>query len=62
MAPQNPGDSYPSYALIYADSGGVSLSFPLGNDGLVRVTSLRLSLKFGLSEDFMCIDEEVYDI
>jgi hypothetical protein len=61
MAPQNPGDSYPSYAVIYADGGGVLLSFPLGNDGLVRVTSLRLSLRFGLSEDFMFIDEEVYD-
>jgi hypothetical protein len=62
MAPLNPGDTYPCYAVIHADGGGVPLSFPLGNDGLVRVTSLRLSLRFGFSEDFMFIDEEVYNI
>jgi hypothetical protein len=62
MAPLNPGNSYPSYVVIHADGGGVPLSVPLGNDGLARVTSLRLSLRFGLSEDFMFIDEEVYDI
>jgi hypothetical protein len=61
MAILNPSDTYPSYAVIHADGEGIPLSFPLGNDGLVRVTSLRLSLKFGLSEEFMFIDEEVYD-
>jgi hypothetical protein len=61
MAPLNPGDTYPCYAVIHADGGGVPLSFPLGNDGLVRVISLRLSLRFGLSEDFMFLDQEVYD-
>jgi hypothetical protein len=61
MAALNPGDTYPSYVVIHADSEVVPLSFSLRNDGQVRVTSLRLSLRFGLSEDFMFLDEEVYD-
>jgi hypothetical protein len=61
MAALNPGDTYPSYVVVHADGEGVPLSFPLGNDGLVRVISLRLSLRFGLSEDFMFLDQEVYD-
>jgi hypothetical protein len=52
MAALNPGETYPSYAIIQVDGEGVPLSFPLGNDELVHVTSLRLSLRFGLSEDF----------
>jgi hypothetical protein len=39
----------------------VSISFPLNIDGVAHVTSLRLSLRFQMSEDFMFIDEEVYD-
>jgi hypothetical protein len=62
MAALNPSDTYPSYAVIHADGEGVPLSFPLQNDELLRITSLRLSLRFGLSEDFMFLDEEVYDI
>jgi hypothetical protein len=46
---------------IYFDAGGVPISFPLGNDGVALVTSIRLSLRFQMSEDFMFIDEEVYD-
>ena len=61
MATLNPGNTYPSYAIIHANGEVVPLSFPLWNDGQVRVTSLRLSLKFGLSEDFMFLDEEVCD-
>jgi hypothetical protein len=61
MAALNPGETYPSYAIIQVDGEGVPLSFPLGNDELVHVTSLRLSLRFGLSEDFMFLDDEVYD-
>jgi hypothetical protein len=57
MATLNPSDTYPSYVVIHADGQGVPLSFPLRNDGLVLVISLR----FGLSEDFMFLDEEVYD-
>jgi hypothetical protein len=34
----------------------------LGIDGVAYVTSLRLSLRFQMSEDFMFIDEEVYDV
>jgi hypothetical protein len=47
--------------VIHADSEVVPLSFSLRNDGQVRVNSLRLSLRFGLSEDFMFLDEEVYN-
>jgi hypothetical protein len=61
MAALNLGDTYPSYVVIHADGKGVPLSFSLRNDGLVHVTSLKLSLRFGLSEDFMFLDEEVYD-
>jgi hypothetical protein len=61
MASLNDGHSHSSFAVIRADDDGVPVSFPLGNEGLPRVTSLRLSLKFGLSEDFMFLDEEVYD-
>jgi hypothetical protein len=46
---------------IYSDAAGVPISFPLGNDGVALVTSIRLSLRFQMSEDFMFIDEEVYD-
>jgi hypothetical protein len=61
MAALNPGDTYPSYVVIHADSEVVPLSFSLRNDGQVRVTFLRLSLRFSLSEDFKFLDEEVYD-
>jgi hypothetical protein len=61
MASPNPCDTHPSLAVIYSEVGGVPISFPLGNDGVAHVTSLRLSLRFQMSEDFMFIDEEVYD-
>jgi hypothetical protein len=61
MASPNPCDTHPSLAVIYSEVGGVPISFPLGNDGIAHVTSLRLSLRFQTSEDFMFIDEEVYD-
>jgi hypothetical protein len=61
MASLNDGHSHSSFAAIRADGDDVPVSFPLGNKGLARITSLRLSLRFGLSEDFMFLDEEVYD-
>jgi hypothetical protein len=61
MASHNPCDTHPSLVHIYSDAGGVPISFPLGNDGVALVTSIRLSLRFQMSEDFMFIDEEVYD-
>jgi hypothetical protein len=33
----------------------------MGNDGFALVTSLRLSLRFQFNEEFMFIDEEVFD-
>ena len=61
MASPNPCETHPMLAIIYLNGVGVPISFPLGSDGVAHVTSLRLSLRFQLSEDFMFIDEEVYD-
>ena len=61
MASPNPCETHPMLAVIYLDGVRVPISFPLGSDGVAHVTSLRLSLRFQLSEDFMFIDEEVYD-
>jgi hypothetical protein len=61
MASHNPCDTHPRLVHIYSDAGGVPISFPLRNDGVALVTSIRLSLRFQMSEDFMFIDEEVYD-
>lgn len=61
MAPLNDGNSHSRFAIISIDGDGDPISFPLGNDELAYVTSLRLSLKFRLSEGFMFLDEEVYD-
>jgi hypothetical protein len=61
MAAYNSPDTHLRFAVIYSEVGGVPISIPLGIDGLAHVTSLRLSLRFQLSEDFMFIDEEVYD-
>jgi hypothetical protein len=59
MASHNPCDTHPRLAIIYSDAGGVPISFPLGNDEVALVTSIRLSLRFQISEDFMFIDEKV---
>jgi hypothetical protein len=61
MASHNPCDTHPRLVYIYFDAGRVPISFPLGNDEVALVTSIRLSLRFQMSEDFMFIDEEVYD-
>jgi hypothetical protein len=61
MAAHNSSDTHLRFAVIYCEVGGVPISFPLGIDGVAYVTSLRLSLRFQMSEDFMFIDEEVYD-
>ena len=57
MAPLIDGSCHSSFAVISANGDGVPLSFPLGNDGLAHVTSLRLSLRFQLNEEFMFVDE-----
>jgi hypothetical protein len=61
MASNNPCDTHPRLIHIYSNVGGVPISFPLGNDEVALVNSIRLSLRFQMSEDFMFIDEEVYD-
>ena len=61
MASPNPCAIHPALAVIYLDGVRVPISFPLGSNGVAHVTSLRLSLRFQISEDFMFIDEEVYD-
>jgi hypothetical protein len=44
-----------------AQGDSVPILFPLGKDGHALVTSLRLSLRFRFSDEFMYIDEEIYD-
>jgi hypothetical protein len=61
MASHNPCDTHPRLVHIYSNAGRVPISFLLGNDEVALVTSIRLSLRFQMSEDFMFIDEEVYD-
>jgi hypothetical protein len=61
MAAQIPCDTHPRLAVIYSDGEGVPISFTLGNDRIALITSLRLSLRFQMSEEFIFIDEEVYD-
>jgi hypothetical protein len=61
MATLNDDNSHSRFVVICADDDGVLVSFPLGNDRLACVTSLRLSLRFQLSENFMFVDEKVYD-
>jgi hypothetical protein len=61
MASHSPCDIHNRLAVIYCDNEGIPISFMLGNDEVALVTSLRLSLRFQMSEDFMFIDEEVYD-
>jgi hypothetical protein len=46
MAAPNLGDTHSRFVVIYLDGVGVPISFPLGNDGLALVTSLKLSLRF----------------
>jgi hypothetical protein len=61
MAPLNLANTHTRFAVIYVEGEGVPISFPLGNDELTLVTSFRLSLRFGLTEKFIYVDEEVYD-
>jgi hypothetical protein len=57
MAAYNSLDIHSRFAVIYYEVGGVPISFPVGIDGVAHVTSLRLSLRFQMSEDFMFIDK-----
>ena len=52
---------HPMSTIIFLDGVGVPISFSLGSERVAHVTTLRLSLRFHISEDFMFIDEEVYD-
>jgi hypothetical protein len=61
MASHNPCETHNWLVVIYSDGRRVPISFLIGNDGVALVTSLRLSLRFQMSEDFMFIDEEVFD-
>ena len=61
MASLSSCDTHNRLVVIYSDGKEVPISFPLGNNGLALIISLRVSLRFHMSEDFMFIDEEVYD-
>jgi hypothetical protein len=49
------------FVVLCFDGEGVPVSYSLGDEGVACVTSLRLSLRFRLNEEFMYIDEDVYD-
>jgi hypothetical protein len=59
MVALNLSNSHSKFNIICADGEGVLISFSLGNNGLALVASFRLS--FLLNEDFMYIDEDVFD-
>jgi hypothetical protein len=61
MASLSHGNTHSRFAVICADGEGVPISFPMGNDGFALITSLRLSLRFQFNEEFMFIDEEVFN-
>jgi hypothetical protein len=61
MAQLIPGNAHSSFAKICTNGDGVPILYPLGNDGHSLVTSLRLSLRFRINEEFMYIDEAVFD-
>jgi hypothetical protein len=52
----NVDDLHSSYVEIHADGEGVSITFPVGSDGLAVVTTLRLSLRFQLNAMSLQID------
>ena len=62
MAEYNSPDTHLRFAVIYCEVGRVPISFPLDNNGVAIVTSLRLGLRFEMTEDFMFIDGKVYDV
>jgi hypothetical protein len=49
-------------AVLYADGVRVPLTFHMQDDGLVYVTSQRLSLRFGFREDTIIVDEDIFDV
>jgi hypothetical protein len=61
IAPQSLGNLKSTLVVICANGEGVPITFSLGEDGLVVVTSLRLSLRYQLHNDSLYIDEEVFD-
>ena len=61
MASESIGPFCSSFATIRADGDCVSISFPLGSDGLALVLAVRLSLQFQLNITSLYIDEEVFD-
>ena len=60
MAPLIEASNHSNFAVICTNGNGVPISFQLGNDRRAFVSSLRLSLRFGITEEFMYIDKEVY--
>jgi hypothetical protein len=55
------GDTHSRFFVIYTNDDSIPISFTLGSYGLAVVTPLKLSLRFRLNEDFMFINEEVYN-
>jgi len=55
------GDIADLVVVVIADGAGVPIIFPVHDDGVAVVLASRLSLRFQLREDSICIDEEVFD-
>ena len=55
-------DHFSRFVVIHADGEEVPISFPLGNDGMVVITTIHFGLQFQLNIDSLYIDEEVFDL
>jgi hypothetical protein len=61
VASENIGPFCTSFATIRADGDGVTISFPLGSDGLASISTVYLGLRFQLNIASLYIDEKVFD-
>jgi hypothetical protein len=58
----NLGYSHAEMVVIRADYEGVLILFPMECNGFAFVTTLCLSLKFQLDEQFLSIRKEGFDV
>jgi len=62
MAAANRFDANSKMVVVFSSTDLVPISFPLDGDGVARISSVRLSLRFQINEKNMLIDEEVCDV
>ena len=61
MASTSVMPSLSEMAEIRSNGMGVSILFPVGEDGLVTITALAISIRFGLQDTSLWVKHEVYD-